>query len=127
MTSSLQVSSASTIELFSELNWVSSSSNIDLASTIGTGPITTEKSFLSKDDVSFVYVLDTDNIVTKKKIKIGLKKNGFTEILSGINSKDLVIYEVINKIKEGTKVKLKWIFQSFLSKNQCSAPSLLYS
>ena len=66
-----------------------------------------ENSVLSKDDVSFVYVLDTDNIVTKKKIKIGLKKNGFTEILSGINLKDLVIYEGINKIKEGTKVKLK--------------------
>ena len=81
--------------------------NIKIPLEERTAILIRENCVLSKDDVSFVYVLDTNNIVTKKKIKIGQKENGFTEILSGINSKDLVIYEGINKIKEGTKVKLK--------------------
>ena len=43
----------------------------------------------------------------KKKVDVGLRKDGFVEIIDGLSSFDLVVYEGINKIKEGTSVKIK--------------------
>ena len=40
-------------------------------------------------------------------MNVGLRKDGFVEIIDGLNSFDLVVYEGINKIKEGTSVKIK--------------------
>ena len=40
------------------------------------------------------------------------------EVKDGIDASDIVVYEGINKIKNGVEVKIQWIFQSFLSKNQ---------
>ena len=57
------------------------------------------------------------NVIFKKKVNVGLRKEGFVEVINGLKSLDLVVYEGINKIKEGTLVKIKWIYQSFLLKN----------
>ena len=88
MTSSLQVSSASTIELFSELNWVSSSSNIDLASFIGTGPITTEKSFLSNFSTSTE--VETVQWQTAGKVKIQTENYNIFQNLFNLISSTLI-------------------------------------
>ena len=45
--------------------------------------------------------------MVKKKVNIGLRKDGLVEIIDGLSSFDLVVYEGINKIKEGTAVKIK--------------------
>ena len=42
--------------------------------------------------------------IKKIKVKVGSRKDGFIEILKGLNSLDLVVYEGINKIKVGSKV-----------------------
>ena len=47
------------------------------------------------------------NTVLKKRVNVGLRKDGFVEIIDGLNSFDLIVYEGINKIKEGTPVKIK--------------------
>ena len=65
-----------------------------------------EGAVFNEDDISFVYVIE-NNIVKKKQIKIGSRQDGMVEIIQGVNLKDLVIYEGINKIKENSKVRIK--------------------
>ena len=45
---------------------------------------------------------------------VAIKIDGMVEILKGINADDLVVYEGINKIRDGSAVKIKWIIQNFL-------------
>ena len=54
-----------------------------------------------------MYVVDEKNIISKKMVEIGVRNNGMIEILNGLVSSDLVVYEGINKINEGSKVKVK--------------------
>ncbi|MAI29105.1 MAG: hypothetical protein CMP38_02735 [Rickettsiales bacterium] len=66
-----------------------------------------ENAVFNQDDISYVYLVNKKNIVLKKKVNVGLRKDGLVEIINGLNSFDLVVYEGINKIKEGTSVKVK--------------------
>ncbi len=66
-----------------------------------------ENSVISQDDISFVYVVSDKNIVKKKRVKIGIKNEGMIEILSGLDIGDVVVYEGINKIKNGSVVKVR--------------------
>ncbi len=69
--------------------------------------IVRENAILSQDNLSFVYVIIDQNIVSKKKIEVGFRNDGMVEVLNGLNSDDLVVFEGINKIKEGSKVKIR--------------------
>ncbi len=66
-----------------------------------------ENSVFNQDNLSYVYLIDKQNKVSKKKIEVGIKLNGMVEVLSGINPDDLVVYEGINKIRDGSIVKIK--------------------
>ena len=66
-----------------------------------------ENAVFNQDNVSYVYLVNKKNIIFKKKVNIGLRKDGFVEVIDGLKSFDLVVYEGINKIKEGTSVKVK--------------------
>ncbi len=66
-----------------------------------------ENSIFNQDNISYVYLVNKKNIIYKKKVNVGSKKDGFVEIIDGLNSFDLVVYEGINKIKEGTSVNIK--------------------
>ncbi len=66
-----------------------------------------ENAIINKDDIAYVYLVNNKNQVTKKKVKVGIKEDGMIEILEGLKPNDNVIYEGINKIKEGSVVKLK--------------------
>ncbi len=66
-----------------------------------------ENAVFNQDNISYVYLVNKKNIVLKKKVNVGLRKDGLVEIIDGLNSFDLVVYEGINKIKEGTSVKIK--------------------
>ena len=66
-----------------------------------------ENAVFNQDNVSYVYLVNKKNIIFKKKVNIGLRKDGFVEVIDGLDSFDLVVYEGINKIKEGTSVKIK--------------------
>ena len=66
-----------------------------------------ENAILNEDDISYVYLVNNKNQVIKKKVEVGIKENGMIEILEGLTSHDNVIFEGINKIKEGSMVKIK--------------------
>ena len=66
-----------------------------------------ENAVFNQDNISYVYLVNKKNTVLKKKVDVGLRKDGFVEIIDGLISFDLVVYEGINKIKEGTSVKIK--------------------
>ncbi len=66
-----------------------------------------ENAVFNQDNISYVYLVNKKNIISKKKVSVGLRKDGFVEILDGLNSFDLVVHEGINKIKEGTSVEIK--------------------
>ncbi len=66
-----------------------------------------ENSVFNQDDISFVYLVNKNKKVEKKKIEVGLKVNGMIEVIEGIKANDLIVYEGINKIKNGVEVKIK--------------------
>ena len=66
-----------------------------------------ENAVFNQDNISYVYLVNKKNTVLKKKVNVGLRREGLIEIVDGLNSFDLVVYEGINKIKEGTPVKIK--------------------
>ena len=66
-----------------------------------------ENSVFNLDNLSYVYVVNNENKIFKKQIEIGTKLDGMVEILNGIDPNDLVVYEGINKIRDGSTVKIK--------------------
>ena len=56
---------------------------------------------------SYVYLIDKQNKILKKQIEVGSKFNGMIEVLNGIKPNDLVVYEGINKIRDGSSVKVR--------------------
>ena len=52
-----------------------------------------------------MYLVDKQNKILKKQIEVGSKFNGMIEVLNGIKQNDLVVYEGINKIRDGSSVK----------------------
>ncbi len=77
---------------------------IPLASRNAT--LVKEGAIFNEDDISYVYTV-LNNQIKKKRIKIGIREKGMVEILNGINLNDLVVFEGINKIKQGSQVKIK--------------------
>ena len=68
-----------------------------------------ENSVFNQDNISYVYLADNQNKILKQ-IEIGVKFDGLVEILSGIQPDDLIVYEGINKIRDGSIVKLNEFF-----------------
>ena len=66
-----------------------------------------ENSVFNQDNISYVYLIDNQNKILRKQIEIGVKFDGLVEILSGIQPDDLIVYEGINKIRDGSIVKIK--------------------
>ena len=66
-----------------------------------------ENSVFNQDDISFVYLVNKNKKIEKKQIKVGLKFDGMIEVKDGIKADDLIVYEGINKIKNGVEVKIK--------------------
>ena len=66
-----------------------------------------ENAIINEDDISHVFIVNEENKVIKKKVEVGIKDNGMIEIMSGLKSDDRVVFEGINKIQEGSVVKIK--------------------
>ncbi len=65
-----------------------------------------ESSIVSLYDKSYVYVVKKESVI-KKEVVTGKRLDGRIEIIQGLNLTDLVIYEGINKIQDGSKIILK--------------------
>ena len=66
-----------------------------------------ENSIFNQDNLSYVYLINKQNKILKNKLRWELNLDGMVEILNGIKPADLVVYEGINKIRDGSIVKIK--------------------
>ena len=66
-----------------------------------------EGSILSQDYISYVYVVVNKNEILKKRVKTGMRNDGMIEVIEGIDNEDLIVYEGINKIQKGSKIRIK--------------------
>ena len=66
-----------------------------------------ENSIVNEDDISYVFLVDKDNKIIKKKVELGIRNEGMVEIIEGLKSNDVVVFEGINKIQEGSVVTVK--------------------
>ena len=65
-----------------------------------------ESAIVPVNNEHFVYVLNSDNSVSRTKIEIGKRKPGLAEVLSGLEEGQKVVHKGVLKIRDGAKVKL---------------------
>ena len=53
----------------------------------------------------FVYKVSEDNIANKTEIEIGIRNNGFIEIISGLDEGEIVVAEGLKKVRSRGKIK----------------------
>jgi membrane fusion protein (multidrug efflux system) len=53
----------------------------------------------------FVYKVSEDNIANKTEIEIGIRNNGFIEIISGLDEGEIVVTEGLKKVRPRGKIK----------------------
>ena len=63
-----------------------------------------EGCIIPEDDETFIFIVNNENIVIKKKIEIGKRKDGLVEVLNGLTADENVIFEGTNKVRNGTRV-----------------------
>jgi membrane fusion protein (multidrug efflux system) len=64
-----------------------------------------EATLVPIEDKQFVFVV-RDQAVTRTQVKIGLRKPGIVQIVSGLKEGDLVVVEGALKLRDGSKVKV---------------------
>jgi len=64
-----------------------------------------EASLVPIEDKHFVFAVE-DGSVIKKQVKIGLRKPGIVQIVSGLDKGELVVIEGALKLRNGSKVKI---------------------
>jgi membrane fusion protein (multidrug efflux system) len=78
---------------------------INLQKKMLTTLILPEASLVPIEDKHFVFVVN-DAQVSRKQVKIGLRKPGKVQIVSGLNEGELVVIEGALKLRDGSKVKI---------------------
>ena len=53
----------------------------------------------------YIYKVDKDNLTKKTEIKIGLRNDGYLEVISGLNKGDTVVAEGLKKVRPNGKIK----------------------
>lgn len=66
-----------------------------------------ESSIIPVDNQTFIYVISNENIIKKVEVFTGKRLDGKVEIKKGLKSSDKIVFEGINKLKAGIKVKIK--------------------
>jgi membrane fusion protein (multidrug efflux system) len=64
-----------------------------------------ESSLVPVEDKHFVFVV-TDGSATRTQVKIGLRKPGIVQIVSGLKEGEMVVIEGALKLRDGSKVKV---------------------
>jgi len=81
--------------------------NLDLALRVKDDAVVVpEPALMPIGDRVTVLVVDKDQIAQLRPVKVGMRTAGMAEILSGINSGDVVIVEGTQKARPGGKVRL---------------------
>ena len=56
-------------------------------------------------DKTYVYKVSEENITSKTEITIGIRNNGYVEVISGLNEKDNIVAEGLKKVRPRGKIK----------------------
>lgn len=67
-----------------------------------------ESAIIPIQDRHFVYLIDSDNQVIKRQVKLGLRKRGRVEVLDGVVAGEQVVNRGILKVRPGDKVKVQF-------------------
>jgi membrane fusion protein (multidrug efflux system) len=65
-----------------------------------------ESALVINGEQSFVFVVDKDNIVSTKQVKIGVRLPGRIEINSGLKTGELIVTDGVTKLRPGGKVDI---------------------
>jgi RND family efflux transporter MFP subunit len=55
---------------------------------------------------SYIFIVNTDNTVTKKYVQLGVSQDNIYEILSGIDENDDIVFTGQNVLSDGSKIKI---------------------
>ena len=69
--------------------------------------IVPESAIIPIDNQTFIYVIGDENVIKKVQVFTGKRLDGKVEIQKGVKSSDKIIFEGINKLKAGIKVRIK--------------------
>ena len=64
-----------------------------------------DTSVMVEGDKSYVYLIDDKNTANKTEIKTGLRGNKSVEVISGLNSGDVIAAEGLKKVRPQGKIK----------------------
>ncbi|WP_299011885.1 efflux RND transporter periplasmic adaptor subunit [uncultured Shewanella sp.] len=67
-----------------------------------------ESAIIPVQDRHYVYVVDSEGVVSRQLVELGIRKRGWVEILSGIKLEQQVIVRGILKVRPGDKVKVSF-------------------
>jgi len=56
-------------------------------------------------DKTYVYKVSEENITSKTEITIGIRNNGYVEVISGLNEKDNIVAEGLKKVRPRGEIK----------------------
>jgi len=64
-----------------------------------------DTSIILEGNKVYVYTVNEENTAQKKEIEIGIRNNGYIEILSGLKEKDLIVAEGLKKVRPNSIIK----------------------
>ena len=64
-----------------------------------------DTSIILEGNKAYVYKVSEDNIASRLEIKIGLRDDGNVEVISGLNSGDIIVAEGLKKVRPNSKIK----------------------
>jgi len=66
-----------------------------------------ESAIIPIDNQTFIYVIGDENVIKKVQVSTGKRLDGKVEIKKGLKLSDKIVFEGVNKLKAGIKVKIK--------------------
>lgn len=84
-----------------------SSGKVMLETKLTKAMLIPQKAVFEVQDNEYLYIVNAKNIVELRKVTISHRLNHFYVVESGLKATDMVIYEGIQKVKEGDKIKPK--------------------
>tara|TARA_B100000427_G_scaffold314575_1_gene307850 strand:+ start:981 stop:1850 length:870 start_codon:yes stop_codon:yes gene_type:complete len=64
-----------------------------------------DTSLMLEGNKAYVYKVSNDNTANKKEIKIGIRENGYVEVISGLDKGDIIVAEGLKKVRPRGKIK----------------------
>ena len=64
-----------------------------------------DTSVMMEGEKSYIYTVSDKNIANKKEIKIGIRADGFIEVISGLNEGETIVAEGLKKVRPKGEIK----------------------